>query len=185
VIGSDEALMASNHYEFVTNWRVAGTAEEVYEIISRSEDLSRWWPSVYLQVDVVDPGRAGGIGKRVRLFTKGWLPYTLRWEFVVTEAVRPRRLVIETRGDLAGSGTWTFTEHAGQVDIAFLFRIQADKPMLRALSGLLKPVFAANHRWAMARGLESLELELRRRRARNDQERARMPLPPGPTFRRR
>ena len=177
--------MASNEYEFLTNWTVSGTAEEVYDVISRSEDLPRWWPSVYLDVAVVEPGNVGGVGKRVRLLTKGWLPYTLRWEFVVTDAVRPHRLAIDTRGDLAGTGEWTFSERAGHVDIAFLFRIQADKPLLRTLSVVLKPVFAANHRWAMAHGLESLELELRRRRAKTDEERVRIPPPPGPTFRRR
>ncbi|HEY1905085.1 MAG TPA: hypothetical protein VGG91_03530 [Myxococcaceae bacterium] len=48
------------------------------------------------------------------------------------------------------------------------------------MSWLLRPVFAANHRWAMARGEESLALELRRRRARTDAERAAIPAPPGP-----
>jgi hypothetical protein len=35
---------------------------------------------------------------------------------------------------------------------------------------LLRPVFAANHKWPMARGEQSLRLELRRRRARSDRE---------------
>jgi len=43
--------------------------------------------------------------------------------------------------------------------------------------------FEANHRWAMARGEESLELELRRRRAGTAAERDSVPAPPGPTFR--
>jgi hypothetical protein len=42
--------------------------------------------------------------------------------------------------------------------------IRADKPLLRYLSFLFKPIFSANHRWAMARGEESLRLELGRRR---------------------
>jgi hypothetical protein len=37
----------------------------------------------------------------------------------------------------------------------------------------------------MARGEESLKLELRRRRARTDAERQAVPAPPGPTFKRR
>ena len=44
-----------------------------------------------------------------------------------------------------------------------LGRIRAEKPLLRYLSFLLKPVFSANHRWAMARGEESLRAELGRR----------------------
>lgn len=177
--------MAANDYEFLTGWRVQGTAGEVYDILSRADDLPRWWPSVYLAVQIVERGRDDGVGERVRLFTKGWLPYTLRWEFVVTEAKRPTRLALAASGDLVGTGVWTLTPRGGEVDVSFLFRIHADKPMLRSLSWVLKPVFAANHRWAMARGRESLELELRRRRAASDEERARIPPPPGPTFRRR
>ena len=49
-------------------------------------------------------------------------------------------------------------------------------------SSLFRPIFGANHRWAMARGEQSLELELRRPRAANAAERAAVPAPPGPTF---
>jgi hypothetical protein len=53
---------------------------------------------------------------------------------------------------------------------------------LRRLTWLLRPVFAANHRWAMARGEESLRLELRRCRAGSEAERRRVPPPPPTTF---
>ena len=67
--------MTANDYHFVTHWRVLGTADEVSEILERAEDLPRWWPSVYLDVKEIEPGDAGGIGKIVSLYTKGWLPY--------------------------------------------------------------------------------------------------------------
>ncbi len=66
------------------------------------------------------------------------------------------------------------------VDITYDWRLSAEKPLLRNLSFLLKPVFEANHRWAMAQGEESLKLELARRRATSDAERASVPPPPGP-----
>jgi hypothetical protein len=75
---------------------------------------------------------------------------------------------------------WTFVQDGANVDVTYDWRIRARKPLLRSLSWLLKPVFAANHRWAMARGEESLVLELRRRHARTDSERAAIPAPPGP-----
>lgn len=49
-------------------------------------------------------------------------------------------------------------------------------------SFLLRPIFAANHRWTLARGEESLKLELARRRAPNTEEAARIAPPPGPCF---
>jgi len=138
---------------------------------------------VYLDVRLVESGDAEGVGKRVQLFTKGWLPYTLRWEFVVVDAQRPERTAIEARGDFVGRGVWTFAQLGPRVAVTYDWRIRADKALLRTLSFLMKPIFAANHRWAMERGRESLELELRRRRARSEDERRQIPAPPGPTFR--
>ena len=120
------------------------------------------------------------MGKRVRLHTKGWLPYTLRWESCSTESARPYRLAIRAVGDFDGRGIWTLEQDGQYVNVTFDWKLTADKPLLKYLSFLLKPVFSANHRWAMQRGRESLELELARRHARTDQERARIPSPPAP-----
>ena len=61
--------------------------------------------------------------------------------------------------------------------------VLAEKGVLKHLSLVMKPVFGANHRWAMARGEESLRLELARRRAAGDPiVSAAIPPPPGPTF---
>ena len=74
---------------------------------------------------------------------------------------------------------WTLTEDGEHVDVVYDWRIKAEKPLLRYGSPVLRPFFAANHRWAMAKGLESLELEVRRRRGES------VPEPPQATFSRR
>jgi hypothetical protein len=67
--------------------------------------------------------------------------------------------------------------------VEYDWRVRAEKAILRRLSWLARPAFAANHRWAMARGEESLNLEIARRRAaRWPGELAAVALPPGPTF---
>ncbi|MCK6629371.1 MAG: polyketide cyclase [Anaerolineae bacterium] len=172
--------MASNEYHFITHWRVQGTAREVFEILADAPDLSRWWPAVYLDVQQVQPGDSQGVGKVVSLYTKGWLPYTLRWQFRVTEANPPYGFSLEAWGDFVGRGIWTFEQADEWLNITYDWRIRADKPLLRSLSFIFKPIFAANHRWAMAKGEESLRLELARRRARTAEERALIPAPPGP-----
>lgn len=172
--------MPSNEYHFITRWRVRATAEEVYDLVSHPLDYPRWWPSVYLKTEEVASGDKNGIGRRVQLHTKGWLPYTLRWESCSTEAVRPQRLAIRATGDFDGRGIWIIDQDERFVNVTFDWKLTADKPLLRSLSFLLKPVFSANHRWAMAQGLESLELELARRHAANTEERERIPAPQGP-----
>lgn len=157
------------------------TSQEVFDILSNAPDLARWWPAVYLDVRELAPGDERGVGKIVSLYTTGWLPYTLRWQFRVTEADIPRAFSLEAWGDFVGRGIWTLEQAGPWVNITYDWQIRADKPLLRRLSFLLKPIFSANHRWAMARGEESLRLELARRHAATPEERARIPPPPGPT----
>jgi len=157
--------MSSNEYHFVSHWRVEGTCGEVADVLGDPLALSRWWPSVYLRVEEIRPGDSRGIGRRVQLHTKGWLPYTLTWELEVVESRYPHGFTITAAGDFDGRGIWTFEQDGSAVDITYDWRLKAEKPLLRNLSFLMKPVFEANHRWAMARGEESLVRELERRRA--------------------
>jgi len=169
-----------NDYHFISRWRVDGTCGEVADVLGDPLALAEWWPSVYLQVEELRPPDAHGVGRRVRLHTKGWLPYTLRWEFEVVESRYPYGFTLIAAGDFEGRGVWTFEQDGACVDITYDWRISAEKPLLKNLSFVLKPVFEANHRWAMAQGEESLTLELARRRATSDAARARVPAPPGP-----
>jgi hypothetical protein len=162
---------------------VPGSIAEVQDVLIDGRTLPRWWPAVYLRVTMLREGGADQVGSRSELRTKGWLPYTLRWTLTVTEPISDTGFALSADGDLRGTGRWTFLQQGPEVVITYDWRVHADKPLLRRLSWLLKPVFAANHRWAMARGEESLRLELRRRRATTAAERAGVPPPPPPTFR--
>ena len=169
-------------YHFITVWRVPGTCAEVADVLADARGLVRWWPSVYLDVQELAPGNPDGVGRRIALFTEGWLPYTLRWQFTVTESDAPRGFSLSASGDFVGRGIWRFAQQGAEVVVTYDWRIEVTKPLLRSLSFVFKPIFSANHRWAMRMGEISLKLELERRRARTAEERARIPEPPGPTF---
>ena len=172
--------MASNEYHFISDWQVEGTIDEVYDIITNTSSLPRWWPSVYLDVTMLQPGREDGTQKVVRLLTRGWLPYSLDWTLLVTESRRPHGFTLEADGDFKGRGIWHFVQDGSRVLIRYDWKIRADKLLLRILSFAFKPVFEANHRWAMKRGEVSLKLELARKRDTSPEELARIPPPPGP-----
>lgn len=174
--------MPANEYAFRTEWVVDGTSEEVYRIIEDTPAFARWWPSVWLKVETLDKGDEHGLGSSYRYTTKGWLPYLLHWTSRTIEKKFPTRIALEASGDFVGSGVWTFTPDGSRVVMVYDWRLTADKPLLKYLSFLLKPVFSFNHRWAMDRGLESLKLELARRRATDDEARARIPSPPAARF---
>jgi hypothetical protein len=173
-------MSTTNEYHFLSRWRVAGTVGEVSDVLGDPMELTRWWPAVYLDAEELARPDSRGVGRRVRLLTKGWLPYTLRWEFVVSESLYPNGFTLDASGDFIGRGVWTFAQDGPFVDIVYDWRIRAEKPLLKSLSGILRPLFEANHRWAMRQGEESLDLELRRRRAATEATRAAVPPPPGP-----
>ncbi len=169
--------MVNNEYHFITNWRVKASCELVDSIIGNGESLARWWPSVYLDVYEATQGDANNIGKRVYLYTKGWLPYTLQWHFVVSENKKPYGFTIKAFGDFDGLGIWTFEQDGEYCNIIFDWKLSANKPILKKLSWLLKPIFSFNHLWAMKKGEQSLLLEIRRRNGEVN-----IPAPPQPTF---
>jgi hypothetical protein len=83
----------------------------------------------------------------------------------VVEANRPHGWTIEATGDLAGRGVWRLEQRGDFAAIDYDWQIDVEKPLLKPLTPILKPLYAANHRWAMARGLEGLRRELVQRRA--------------------
>lgn len=170
----------SNQYHFITRWRVKGTAEEVFAILGQPVEYPRWWPSVYLMVRELVPGNLDGEGRRMRLVTKGWLPYQLRWGASTIESRRPNRISVQATGDFEGRGIWSIMEDGAFTDITFDWKLSAEKPLLRYLSPLLRPAFEANHRWAMEQGRKSLELELARYRASTMEEMNAIAPPAGP-----
>lgn len=168
-------------YHFITHWRLEGAREDVADVLKDARDLPRWWPSVYLDVQVLDDGDERGVGRTVELWTKGWLPYTLRWRFTTTRNDGADGLGLHAEGDFVGEGVWTFTQDGAFVDAKYDWRISAEKPLLKRLTWLLRPAFSANHRWAMRMGERSMQLELARRTLPEPQRR-RVAPPPPPTF---
>jgi polyketide cyclase/dehydrase/lipid transport protein len=184
-------MPAANEYAFITAWHVPATPDEIASVLADAKGLERWWPSVYLKVTIAEPGDDRGIGKIVDLHTKGWLPYTLKWRFRVTESDPPKGFALTAEGDFVGRGIRTIEPEAPGADgsprtrVTYDWRISAEKAVLRRLSFVMKPLFSANHHWAMARGEESLRLEVARRRAAASGDElllASIAAPPGPTF---
>jgi hypothetical protein len=151
-------------FHFVTNWEILATLEEVYPIIKDSSKLCDWWPSVYLELKTLQEGDPDGIGKIVSLHTKGYLPYTLRWSFEVMEIIKNKKIALRAFGDLSGNGVWTFNQKEDTCIVNYDWDISFEKPYLSKLAWLLRPIFSFNHRWAMNKGLESIQLEIRRKR---------------------
>src|SRR5262245_10794503 len=138
-------------YHIVSRWTVPGTVEDVADVFADPRSLPQWWPAAFLRVELVRPGDANGVGQQTRVHTKGWLPYTLRFQSTVTEASYPYCFTVVVTGDFEGRCVARACPRGSTVEIVFDWRIRVAKPVVRHLSWLLKRVFVANHLWAMAR----------------------------------
>jgi hypothetical protein len=160
--------MFRNYFELSSVWTLDGSLAEVgalvAEAIADPSVTERIWPGVFLCSQARRPGAGAGPGRPVQLCTRGRLPYTLTWEVVMTEACHLQRYVQVATGDFAGIAIWTLETTTAGVRVRLDWRLRVDKPVLRRLVFLLKPLLAWNHRWAMARGQKCLDRELQRRR---------------------
>ena len=89
--------------------------------------------------------------------------------------------ILEPSGDFAGRGVLTFEQDSEWVQVAYEWDVRANKPLLRNFSFIFRPIFEANHWWAMRMGEESLKRELAGRHAPTPEAEADVPEPPQPT----
>jgi uncharacterized protein YndB with AHSA1/START domain/mannose-6-phosphate isomerase-like protein (cupin superfamily) len=155
----ERAQRAGRAYVFVDEWDVAAPAEAVFEALADARSYPQWWTPVYLDVESDGPA---AVGKQSRQHFKGRLPYHLRTRSTITRLEAPRVVQAEVDGDLAGRGTWTLTPVEAGTHVRFDWEVHADRPLLKALTPLLRPLFRWNHDWAIARAKAGLEPYARR-----------------------
>lgn len=168
--------MAANDYHLRGRWRVLGSVEEVYDVISRTDDLPRWWPAMFLETLPIPSGDEDA-ARVTRVESRGWLPYVHRWHAAIEEADEPGGLAIQVWGDFKGRIAWRFAQADARVDVTVEWDVEARKPVERYVSVVLKPLFAASLAWALSKGEESLRLELARRHA-DERQRRLLAAPP-------
>jgi quercetin dioxygenase-like cupin family protein/uncharacterized protein YndB with AHSA1/START domain len=152
-------------YRFLDEWDVAAAPEAVFGAVADSRTYPEWWRPVYLDVQADGPA---ALGTAARHHFKGRLPYHLRTRSVIVDIDPPRRVVAEVDGDLRGRGTWTLTPAPDGTHVRFDWQVHADRPFLRVLTPVMRPMFRWNHNWAVARAKEGLEPFARSARRRYD-----------------
>lgn len=142
-----------------STWLLAAPRERVWDAIVHTASWPRWWPHV-LAVDTLDEGDASGRGAVRRLLWRTALPYVIRIEVEVEDCAAPARLVARARGELAGSGCWSLSEHDGATEVVYRWEVAARRPLLRVLSMLLAPVVRWNHARVMRAGAHGIARHL-------------------------
>ena len=150
----------SREYLFVDEWDVAAPPEAVFAALADGRSYPEWWRPVYLDVEADGEPE---VGKVSRQHFKGRLPYHLRTSSRIVAFDPPSSLEVDVDGDLRGHGKWTLTPtDGGGTHVRFDWQVFADRPLLRALTPVLRPAFRWNHNWAIKRAMEGLEPYARR-----------------------
>jgi uncharacterized protein YndB with AHSA1/START domain len=139
----------ANEYVFVDEWDVDAPQEAVYDTLADARSYPEWWKPVYVSVE--------GDENVTDHHFKGRLPYTLRMRAEMVSRDRPNRFEVKVDGDLRGRGIWTLTPRDGKTHVRWDWVVFADRPLLRVLTPVLRPLFRWNHSWAVAGAQESLE----------------------------
>ena len=145
----------ASEYVFIDEWDVDAPQEAVFAALADASTYPHWWKPVYIDVEADGPPAVGCTSKQ---HFKGRLPYTLRTTSEIVRYEPPREFEVSVVGDLTGRGVWTLSEaDDGRIHIHFDWRVIADRPLLRYLTPVLRPVFRWNHNWSVKRAIEGLE----------------------------
>jgi len=144
----------AKEYVFVDEWDVDAPQRAVFDALADSRTYPEWWKPVYIEVEGdCEPA----IGCSSKQHFKGRLPYTLRTTSEIVAFEPPSSVAVKVVGDLTGSGAWTLTPSDRGVHVRFDWTVVADRPLLRYLTPVLRPVFRWNHDWSVKRAIEGLE----------------------------
>lgn len=141
-----------NHYKLSSQWYIPHPIESVWSTLIRATEYPKWWGAVYDRVEKLNELAGDQVGASALVEAHGRLPYHIRFQSEITDVCAPQLLKLAATGDLTGTGTWRLEEVEDATHVTFTWVVEADKPLLRLLSPLLKPLFAWNHRWTMRRG---------------------------------
>lgn len=156
--------MASNDYVFIEQWFIPAPIGAVWDVLADAPALPAWWRGVYLEAEPLDGALPEPrVGAQVRGKARGFLPYQLNFIIESTALERPTLVAVKTTGDLTGTWRAALSERDGGTRVDLEERVRAEKPLLALFSPLLKPLFAANHRWTTPRGEAGLRAYLAER----------------------
>lgn len=140
--------MPANVYRFVDRWRVPFPPEKVWEALAEPENYPRWWRGVYLSARRLDAE-----GRRVAVVARGRLPYKLKFTIETIRTEKPRLIEFRAAGDfVADLSRWSVEPASSGSSVTLEWNPRVEKPLVKFLSPVLKPLFRWNHGWSMRRG---------------------------------
>jgi uncharacterized protein YndB with AHSA1/START domain len=145
--------MGLNKYHFEDHWEVPFPIEQVWTVLARPREFPAWWKGVYLSVESLDHAAEPRVGARVAAVARGWLPYKLRFTIETTKLEKPYLIGFKASGDFeTEESRWILEPRGNGTHVILDWNPIVEKPVVKFLSPVLKPIFRWNHNWTMVRG---------------------------------
>lgn len=136
-------------YHFITTWEFEAEPARVWDHVG---DPGRWtdfWPGLE-EVRLLGGPGDGEVGSTYEFVFKSFLPYTVSLEGRVVEVVARERMVIETEGELEGTGTFTMEEPStGVTRTSLAWDTATTVAWMNATAPVLRGLFEWNHDFLM------------------------------------
>lgn len=160
--------MGQVNYSFEINscWDIDVNISELDFVIDEPRLITNWWAAVFLKVEILGGSYYSDEGLKVRLWTKGLMPHSFKFLARVFHDKTKNQVMVKTDGDFNGIGTISISPIGrNQSQIHINWRTCVNNHYLYPLMMLVKPIFIANHKWAMRRGEQGIKQELLHRKS--------------------
>ena len=166
MIGHSVQHSVSVDFDMTTKWKLRAEPEELTAIVLDPVLIDVWCSNVFLNSDLIERGAPDGLGMKMRLHAKGWLPFTFYFLAEITELVRHQSMTITLSGDFDGVGESSVKPIGNGLCVTELrWKVNVNQPHIKPFVKLLKPIGRLNHDWAVRRVCMQLQKEVDRRRA--------------------
>jgi len=142
-------------YAFTTIWQIAAPVAPIWTAITAVERWPQWWRGVEAVIRLRDGDRRG-VGAIHRYTWKSKLPYRLSFTMETTHVEPLQRIEGHARGELQGTGRWTFSETAQGTTVRYDWHVSTTKAWMNLVAPLARPFFVWNHDVVMAWGHDGL-----------------------------
>jgi len=150
--------MSPYYFEFHSVWHIPADLITVWNHIGGVSSMPTWWPSIKEVRVLRGPELPVTIGTKAQYVVHAPL-YALTYETEVIEVETGKRILARSQGDLSGTGCWTFKEGAGDIQVAFEWRVEITPPWLKVASRLplARPIMRYFHNRVMQQGEAGLK----------------------------
>jgi polyketide cyclase/dehydrase/lipid transport protein len=146
--------MSLHRYRFTAVWSLRADVSAVYAAILDLTGYPLWWPDIR-SVERIDDDTA-------EMVIRSTLPYALR--FRMRRAVQDEhagRVRVDLSGDVEGALYGALTATSPGTRLVIAQQVVANRPLLRTLAPVARPLLRANHTVMMWRGQRGLRDHLR------------------------